>query len=375
MKQVFLLSLMILTLMSCNSKKEQLCTSTWQDEAIVIDGQNNDWGGTLRYSDTTAKLSYDVRNDSENLYLIVETNDNSMRMKLAHTGLKVSVGLKSDPTATAAITLPAFRENPCMHRMTGMPDSACKAGMGPKPEIKDGKCAKPCGAKKDSACAKHCGDRKDHKGPGKGKPMPDSIRHKCPMPGMPDSAACMNHMPKREPAKAEGFKYSNGNIEGCAAEKGKISFAIGMSNPQTLTYEIAVPLREIYGDGYDLAKVAIGKIKLELAVEAIEKPSCPGMMKGGPMSGGPGAPDSLAAHHCEGMPGGPAGMHEGKPEGGPEGKTEGKPECRPEGMQGVPRKEWDIPLQCRIRPFCFRNKAFSAMSPWQQANKTAHYIP
>ncbi|MBP1669050.1 MAG: hypothetical protein H6Q21_1416, partial [Bacteroidetes bacterium] len=68
MKQVFLLSFMILSLVGCNSKKVQLCTSTWQDVPIVIDGQNNDWGGTLRYSDTTARLRYDVRNDSENLY-------------------------------------------------------------------------------------------------------------------------------------------------------------------------------------------------------------------------------------------------------------------------------------------------------------------
>jgi hypothetical protein len=364
MKQVFLLSLMILSLVSCTGKKEQLCTSSWQGEAITIDGLNKDWGGTLQYSDTTAKLTYDVRNDSVNLYLIVETNDNSMKMKLMHTGLKVSMGLKSDPKTTAVITLPAFRGNPFMHHYQGMPDSACKGGTGPMPEMKDAKCAKPCkemkdakcakscGAMKDSAsCAKHCKEMKDQKcpmkdqkGAGKGKPMPDSICHKGLMPGMEgmDSAACMKmRMPMREPATAEGFKFTNGKIEGCNAEKGKISFAVGMNETKTLTYEIVVPLRELYGDGYDLSRVASDKIRLEITVEAMEKHSGRGMMPGGPHPG-EGSPDSLAGHHGEGMAGGPAGVHEGKPMGKPECKPEGKPEGRwegkhegkPEGMGG-----------------------------------------
>ena len=342
MKQVFLLSFMILSLVGCNSKKEQLCTSTWQDAAIVIDGQNNDWGGTLRYSDTASRLRYDVRNDSDNLYLIVETDDNSMQMKLMHTGIKVSMGLKSVPAATGIITLPAFRKNRFMHHCQGIPDSACIGGPGSMPDMKDHKCTKPCGAGIDSSCNKPCREMKDQKGSEKGKRMQDSMCHKGPMPGMeaPDSAACMKHNAMRKSATAEGFKYTNGMIEGCHTEKGKISFAKGISNPQTLTVEIAVPLREIYGDGYDLAKIASGKINLEFTVEAIEKPSCPGMMqKEGPMSGRPcpghplkGAPDSLAAHHGEGMPCGPSGMHEGKPEAKPIGKSESRPEDKPERM-------------------------------------------
>jgi hypothetical protein len=175
---------------------------------------------------------------------------------------------------------------------------------------------------------------------GKGKPMSDSLCHKGPMPGMkiPDSAACMKHMPMRESAITEGFKYSNGKTECCPVEKGKISFVAGMSNPQTLTCEIAIPLREIYGDGYDLAKVASVKIRLEIAVEAIEKPSFHGMMKKGSMPGaghpGEGAHDSLKRHRGEGMHGGPAGMLKKRPEGKPGVRSEGKPKGRPEGMAG-----------------------------------------
>jgi hypothetical protein len=373
MKQPFLLSLVILSLVSCNCKKEQLCTSTWQNTAIVIDGQNNDWGGTLRYSDTTARLRYDVRNDSENLYLIVETDDNSMWMKLMHTGLKISMGLKSDPKATATITLPALRRNPFMHCCQGMPDSAITGCPGPMHEMKDHKCAKSCGAKKDSACAKHCTEMKDrkgskpcgglkdsacakhcketkdHKGQGYGKPIPDSMCHKGPMPGMgvADSAACMKkHMPMREPVMAEGFKYSNGKIECCHAEKGKISFAVGMNETRTLAYEIAIPLRELYGDGYDLAKVAADKIRLEVAVEAIEKPSGPCMRhKGGPMHGEPGqghpgegAPDSLACHHGEKMHGGPEGMQGLPPQG------MGKPFALPDTLILFQKQS----IQCKV---------------------------
>ena len=360
MKQVFLLSLMIFSLVSCTGKKEQLCTSNWQSEAITVDGLNKDWGGTLRYSDTTAKLTYDVRNDAENLYLIVETNDKSMGMKLMHTGLKVSMGLKSDPKAIATLTLPAFGGNPFMHHGMGMPDSACKGGPVPMPEMKDSKCAKSCKAMKDSSCAKHCKEMKDQKcpmkdqkGSGKGKPMPDSMCHKGLMPGMEasDSAACMKmHMHMGEPATAEGFKYTNGKIEGCNTEKGKISFAVGMNEPMTLSVEIAIPLREIYGDGYDLAKVASDKIRLDITVEALEKPSGHGMM---PKEGqlppccaktgypGEGAHDSLAGHHGEAMPGGPTGVHKEKPMGKPECKPEGKPGGKPEGkdstcMHGAP---------------------------------------
>ena len=411
MKQVFLLSFMILSLVGCNSKKEQLCTSTWQDVPIVIDGQNNDWGGTLRYSDTASRLRYDVRNDSDNLYLIVETDDNSMQMKLMHTGIKVSMGLKSVPAATGVITLPAFRENPFMHHCQGMPDSACIGGPGSMPDMKDHKCTKPCSAMKDSACAKHgkemkdhkctkpcgagidsscnkpCREMKDQKGSEKGKRMQDSMCHKGPMPGMeaPDSAACMKHNPMRKSATAEGFKYTNGMIEGCHTEKGKISFAKGISNPQTLTVEIAVPLREIYGDGYDLAKIASGKINLEFTVEAIEKPSCPGMMqKEGPMSGRPcpghplkGAPDSLAAHHGEGMPCEPSGMHEGKPEGRPEGKCQGRPEGKPEGMSkecmhGAPPEGMSMECMHGASPEGMSKECMHGASPGGMSKECMH---
>jgi hypothetical protein len=170
-------------------------------------------------------------------------------MKLMHAGLKVSVGLKSAPAAKATITLPAFRENPFMHHCKGMPDSACKGGTGSMPEMKDQPCARSCGAMKDSACLKHCKEMKDHKcatpcGAMKDSACmkhcknskdhkfakPDSLCHKGPMPGMdaPDSAAFMKHMPMRKSATAEGFKYTNGKIECCNAEKGKISAS--MSN-------------------------------------------------------------------------------------------------------------------------------------------------
>jgi hypothetical protein len=295
--KMILVVIMLVSLGGCKGEKQQQCASAWQNEPIVADGLDNDWNGNIRYFDSVAKLQYDARNDSSNLYLIIETADPSMIMKLMHGGLKVSLALKSKPGTSAAITFPAGMGGPMMspfpcteshdsiHKKCPETDGAMMHGKAYEKHegMKGSKCPNPCNESKDSVCHSPCkrmlGDK-----------SVDII---------PDTGSCMrHHMPNRVPVTAEGFVFTNGFLKPGNALQNTISFAVNMSNPMTLTYEVTIPLREIYGDGFEVSAIADNPISLSIDVKALGKQPVPGMGPETPVQPGvqPGegvaAPDS-----------------------------------------------------------------------------------
>jgi hypothetical protein len=280
MKNLLLL-VMLFSLMSCKSGKEKPYSSNWQSQELIIDGQDKDWDSTMRFSDTISKLLYDIRNDGENLYLIFETSDNSMCMKLMQKGFKVSL---------------------------------CHKGPMPGKEMHDAKGLRPEKEMRDIKGPRPGKEMHDTKGHGTCKEMRDSAFRKGPMQGG-DSSLCMKRpMPIIDSAVVNGFKFTNGWVKAGNPEKGKMDFAIGMKHPMTLVYEIKIPLRELYGDGYDVSKIASDKIDVMVTVEALEKP----------------AVHEVMPKEC--------GMHRGQAGAPPEkemsgGKPGGHPE---EGMKGMP---------------------------------------
>ena len=63
----------------------------WQTNNVVVDGQSKDWQNPLRFYDPASKLSYELTNDSDNVYVAFSTKERSTIKKIMRKGLKFSI--------------------------------------------------------------------------------------------------------------------------------------------------------------------------------------------------------------------------------------------------------------------------------------------
>ena len=87
MKKIFLLLLAVVPAFLNGCGDEEL-KSIWNDNSIVVDGNQADWLGKLKYL-PDQKSAVGVANDGENLYLCLATSDTSKMFQLFITGFTV----------------------------------------------------------------------------------------------------------------------------------------------------------------------------------------------------------------------------------------------------------------------------------------------
>jgi len=87
MKRLFV-SLPILALIFLNGCGDEEIKSMWNDNSIVIDGNQADWLGKLKYF-PDQKAGVGIANDGENLYLCLATSDTGRMFQLFVTGFTV----------------------------------------------------------------------------------------------------------------------------------------------------------------------------------------------------------------------------------------------------------------------------------------------
>lgn len=63
----------------------------WQDQEILTDGSNTEWGNPLNYYDSNTGLTYSISNDSVNLYLAFMTKNESVMGKMIRAGWKIEL--------------------------------------------------------------------------------------------------------------------------------------------------------------------------------------------------------------------------------------------------------------------------------------------
>ncbi|MDQ7816420.1 MAG: hypothetical protein RDU14_05295 [Melioribacteraceae bacterium] len=71
---------------NCSSVKE--VQSLPNNNEVIIDGLKNDWEGKLSF-DSKAKIAVGFKNDGENLYICVTTNDRTNMMKILRLGMTI----------------------------------------------------------------------------------------------------------------------------------------------------------------------------------------------------------------------------------------------------------------------------------------------
>ncbi len=210
MKKTFIL--IALALLSTALFSQTDITLKWQSANIKIDGNITDWVSRPPFFDNTTKLSFDIRNDSTNLYLVFQLPDPKTQFKMARAGMSLVFETKIKPKRKAGIYFSPFITE--------------KLGQRPKTE----------------------GDKKG----------PSIIRQKY-MLSPPD-------------VMASGFAFSNDDISS-NKDKTKVTYCADWDSLNCMTIEFLIPLRELFGDKYDFSKITEQEISLTLQENAIEKPT------------------------------------------------------------------------------------------------------
>lgn len=105
----------MISLASCGGAKHagrahEALPGNWQSSPIVIDGDCKDWPSPYPNYDAKAKIAYATSNDSEYLYITMETGDEMTQMKILKQGMTVSVDTGGHKNADFKISFPLQAE-------------------------------------------------------------------------------------------------------------------------------------------------------------------------------------------------------------------------------------------------------------------------
>jgi hypothetical protein len=212
MKKILTATLIAILATSLFGQTENI--SKWQSTSLTIDGNVADWLSRPPYYDNVTKLAFDIRNDGNNLYLVFQMPEQRTQLKMAGAGMSLIFETKIKPKRKAGIYF-----SPFMNEKTGP----------------------------------HKRNDGDLKGP--------SIVQQKYLLSPPD-------------VLASGFAFSDGDIWGNKDTK-KVAFFANWDTLNCMTIEFQIPLRELFGENFDLKKVAEQEISMTLQENAIEKPETP----------------------------------------------------------------------------------------------------
>jgi len=157
-------------------------------------------------------------------------------------------------------------------------------------------------------------------------------------------------MPK-DTAILDGFVYSKGKITSKNDDNESICFAKSRANHEQTTYEIRIPLREIYGKDYALESVSTTPLQLQVNINELSQKNKKGakgsMGRGGRSGGGPGGMGGGGMGGGEMGGGGPGGDMGGggMPGGGgdmPEGEMGSETQAGGSNSISTNRKSFSI---------------------------------
>lgn len=261
-KIVFLCALFAVVFANVYSQKSEL---KWQQSPLKIDGDENDWipaGKPLRFYDSTSQLSYELRNDSENLYFVLKSDNSFLQHQITRAGMKLKFNIKDKIKRTASFTIE----------------------------------------------------------PKKGIPERFSPQRGQQQQSLDELARKEETFPK-DTAYLQGFQFSKNYILSGENQSNNIIFDMNKDRKAVKTiFELQVPLRELFGDNYNLSLINQIPLQIQLAINAPSTDSGFGGMRGGMgrgggfgggrMGGGRGGMDAgggMGGEMGGGMNGGPGG--------------------------------------------------------------------
>ncbi len=233
MKQLF--GFIVLSFVTCFSTcYAQVSTAKWQTQPMVIDGQGSDWGVLPRFFNSESNIKYEFRNDDKNLYFILKAGDRGIQMQLLKAGFSIRFKLK---TSTPVKTEIVFQPN----KRTELPQMINGQEGGSQRLV--------------------------------------------------DKSVSQPEIVLKDTAMLDGFQYTNGLITSEKKDENSICFARSKSPRDLATYEVRIPLRELFGDNYKIETIATVPMQLQVNVNDLsmnEIKKMHGRMGGGMYGGGRG---------------------------------------------------------------------------------------
>lgn len=232
----------------------QLTEINWQPTLLEIDGNPNDWTTNLRFFDSESKIKYEFRNDAVNLYFVFKSDEKSLQRQLQQAGMKLKFAVKSNAKTTGTITFAPKKG------MQGMPMPPMNGGQGQRQ--------------------------------GQRPPMQQGQKYDLTQnqqPGLDQFAMRPEFSPK-DTAIIKGFLFAKDKIFSDNSTENTIRFAKSRGNMEEAAFELVIPIRELFGDGYKLETISNIPIQFQLSINSVSQNTGSGEMRGGPgrMGGGPG---------------------------------------------------------------------------------------
>lgn len=119
MKKIFI---SLASIIICVSSYAQTNTSKWLIAPLTIDGDNADWGGRPSCYESECAMFYELKNDSNYLFLLFEIAGKQSQTKFMQAGFEVAIKIKTKPKLNASINFLAqqnqersARENEGLH--------------------------------------------------------------------------------------------------------------------------------------------------------------------------------------------------------------------------------------------------------------------
>jgi hypothetical protein len=250
MKRIFQ-TLLLGALCTCSATVAQVSTSKWQPQSIVIDGDGSDWGTLPRFFNVDSNMKYEFRNDDQNLYIILRAAERMTQTQMLTAGFYVKLKVKTSPPIKVSLYFPSLK----------------KGEMPPMIISQEGKT--------------------------------DKLNYK--------TTTGDQTIPK-DTAILEGFQYTKGKITSESKDEKGFTFARSKTSRELATYEIRVPLREIFGNGYTMENVSSTPIQLQVSINDLSQNDIKKMtgrkgnknMQGGMHGGGRGMGGEMGGRDREG---------------------------------------------------------------------------
>jgi len=89
----------------------------FQDTKVVVDGNINDWGLPLRYSNPEYNMQYSVTNDDKNIYVCIYTKDETFKKRILKTGMSICFDPKGEKDKKMSLVFPVKKpDDPAVNR-------------------------------------------------------------------------------------------------------------------------------------------------------------------------------------------------------------------------------------------------------------------
>jgi uncharacterized membrane protein YgcG len=192
--------------------QKDVLTSARPSQPVKIDGNAQEWKKPLPYFDEKSKIQYAVANDDKMMYVCFQCPDQMNQIKIMRAGMMVKFSTKGKNKLAASVNFPLEQFN-------------------------------------DPAPSAASGDANKRPDP---KMMHDRF------------LAGSNMM------TTDGFAFRNGMIS--IRDSSGLNAAMNWDTANVLVYELAIPLKELFGKGFTSADM-IKEMTMNVEIHAIERPS------------------------------------------------------------------------------------------------------